>query len=127
MAACGNRDFEAFLMGEIAVEAPVGLTASAARRIAEILKNEPENSVLRVSVEGGGCSGFQYTYSITQDRSDDDLVVEGDGATVVIDRISLDFLRGSQIDFVDDLMGRMFKIHNPAATASCGCGSSFAV
>jgi iron-sulfur cluster assembly accessory protein len=114
-------------MSETAVESAVGLSASAARRIAEILRSEPEGSVLRVGVEGGGCSGFQYTYAITQDRSADDLVLEGDGATVVIDRISLDFLRGSQIDFVDDLMGRMFKIHNPAATASCGCGTSFAV
>jgi iron-sulfur cluster assembly accessory protein len=115
------------LMSETEVESPVGLSASAARRIAEILKSEPEGSVLRVGVDGGGCSGFQYTYLITQDRSDDDLVLEDDGATVVIDRISLDFLRGSQIDFVDDLMGRVFKIHNPAATASCGCGSSFSI
>jgi iron-sulfur cluster assembly accessory protein len=114
-------------MSEIAVPSPVGLTASAARRIAEILKNEPTGSVLRVGVEGGGCSGFQYTYAITQDRAQEDLVLERDAAIVVIDPISLDFLRGSEIDFVDDLMGRMFKIHNPAATASCGCGSSFSV
>jgi iron-sulfur cluster assembly accessory protein len=114
-------------MSETEVESPVQLTASAARRIADILKSEPEGSVLRVGVDGGGCSGFQYTYAITQDRSDDDLVLEEDGATVVIDQVSLDFLRGSRIDFVDDLMGRMFKIDNPAATASCGCGSSFSV
>jgi iron-sulfur cluster assembly accessory protein len=114
-------------MSETEVENRVGLSASAARRIAEILKSEPEGSVLRVGVEGGGCSGFQYTYAITQDRADDDLVLEDDGATVVIDQVSLDFLRGSEIDFVDDLMGRMFKIHNPAATASCGCGTSFSV
>ncbi len=114
-------------MSETAVESPVGLTASAARRVAEILKSEPAGSALRVGVEGGGCSGFQYTYAITRDRSQEDLVVECDGATVVIDPISLDFLRGSEIDFVDDLMGRTFKIHNPAATASCGCGSSFSV
>jgi iron-sulfur cluster assembly accessory protein len=114
-------------MSEIAVESPVGLSASAARQIAEILKGEPEGSVLRVGVEGGGCSGFQYTYAVTQDRSDDDLILGESGAIVVIDPVSLDFLRGSQIDFVDDLMGRMFKIHNPAATASCGCGSSFSV
>lgn len=114
-------------MIDTAVESPLGLTAKAAQRIAEILRAEPEGSVLRIGVEGGGCSGFQYTYAITQDRSPDDLVLERDGATVVIDPISLDFLRGSQIDFVDDLMGRMFKIHNPAATASCGCGSSFSV
>lgn len=114
-------------MSETAVESPVGLTASAARRVAEILEGEPAGSVLRVGVEGGGCSGFQYTYAITLDRSEEDLVLERDGATVVIDPISLDFLRGSEIDFVDDLMGRAFKIHNPAATASCGCGSSFSV
>ncbi len=114
-------------MGEIAVESPVRLSASAARRIAEILKSEPAGSVLRVGVEGGGCSGFQYTYTIAQDRAEEDLVLERDGAIVVVDPISLDFLRGSEIDFVDDLMGRMFKIHNPAATASCGCGSSFSV
>lgn len=114
-------------MPEIAIESPIGLSASAARRIAEILKSEPTGSVLRVGVEGGGCSGFQYTYAITQDRTAEDLVLERIGATVVIDPISLDFLRGSEIDFVDDLMGRMFKIHNPAATASCGCGSSFSV
>lgn len=114
-------------MNEIAVENPVTLTASAARRITEILKNEPHGSALRVGVEGGGCSGFQYTFAITQDRSDEDFVIEENGAILVIDQISLDFLRGSRVDFVDDLMGRMFKIHNPAATASCGCGSSFSV
>jgi iron-sulfur cluster assembly accessory protein len=114
-------------MSETEVENPVQLTAAAARRIADILKSEPDGSVLRIGVDGGGCSGFQYTYAIAQDRSDDDLVIEEDGARVVIDRISLDFLRGSRIDFVDDLMGRMFKIDNPAATASCGCGSSFSV
>ncbi|HLH11871.1 MAG TPA: iron-sulfur cluster insertion protein ErpA [Methylovirgula sp.] len=114
-------------MSDTAVEIPVELTASAARRIAEILRKEPEGSALRIGVEGGGCSGFQYTYTITQERSDDDLVLEEAGAIVIIDPISLDFLRGSQIDFVDDLMGRMFKINNPAATASCGCGASFSV
>jgi iron-sulfur cluster assembly accessory protein len=114
-------------MSEAVVEAPVELTENAARRVAEILKTEPAGSVLRVGVDGGGCSGFQYTYNITQERADDDVVLERLGATVVVDPISLDFLRGCQIDFIDDLMGRMFKIRNPAATASCGCGSSFAV
>jgi iron-sulfur cluster assembly accessory protein len=114
-------------MTEAVLETPVVLTENAAQRVAEILKTEPAGSVLRVGVDGGGCSGFQYTYNITQDRSEEDLVLERDGATVVIDQISLDYLRGCQIDFIDDLMGRMFKISNPAATASCGCGSSFAV
>jgi iron-sulfur cluster assembly accessory protein len=114
-------------MSEAALETPVELTAPAARRVAEILKSEPDRSALRVGVDGGGCSGFQYTFNITQDRSDEDLVLEQEGATVVIDQISLDFLRGCRIDFIDDLMGRAFKIHNPAATASCGCGTSFAM
>lgn len=114
-------------MTEALADAPVVLTDKAGRRVAEILKSEPAGSVLRVGVDGGGCSGFQYTYTITQDRADDDLVLGHDRGIVVIDPISLDYLRGSQIDFIDDLMGRMFKISNPAATASCGCGASFAV
>jgi iron-sulfur cluster assembly accessory protein len=114
-------------MNETAVESPVELTESAARRVAEILKSEPVGSFLRVGVDGGGCSGFTYTYNLTTEQSDDDLVVERDGAKVVIDPVSLDILRGSKIDFIDDLMGRMFKIDNPAATASCGCGASFAL
>lgn len=114
-------------MSEVTVEAPVELTEAAARRVAEILKTEPAGSFLRVGVDGGGCSGFTYTYNISTERADDDLVLERDGATVLIDQISLEFLRGCRIDFIDDLMGRMFKVSNPAATASCGCGSSFAV
>ncbi|MCI0600670.1 MAG: iron-sulfur cluster assembly accessory protein [Beijerinckiaceae bacterium] len=105
----------------------VELTESAARRIAEILETEPEGSFLRIGIDGGGCSGFTYTYNITGEQSAGDLVVKRGGATVAIDPVSLDLLRGAKIDFVDDLMGRMFKIDNPAATASCGCGSSFAV
>ncbi len=114
-------------MSEAVVDDPVVLTESAAKRVAEILKHELPGTVLRVGVDGGGCSGFQYTYTITQDREAEDLVLERSGATVVIDPISLDFLKGCEIDFVDNLMGRMFKINNPAATASCGCGSSFAI
>lgn len=114
-------------MVETLAEAPVTLTETAALRVAEILKSEPAGSALRVGVDGGGCSGFQYTYAITQDRSDEDFVLARDGAVVVIDPVSLDFLKGSRIDFIDNLMGRMFKIDNPAATSSCGCGASFAV
>jgi iron-sulfur cluster assembly accessory protein len=112
---------------EIEVQTPVELTENAARRVAEIMKTEAPGSVLRVGVDGGGCSGFSYTYNVTTERTDEDLVLEREGATVLIDQISLEFLRGCRIDFVDDLMGRMFKISNPAATASCGCGSSFSV
>ncbi|HEY9214545.1 MAG TPA: iron-sulfur cluster assembly accessory protein [Ancylobacter sp.] len=105
----------------------VGVTESAVRRIAAILASEPPQSVLRVSVEGGGCSGFQYKFDITREREDDDIVIAGEGATVVIDPVSLEYMSGSHIDFVDDLIGASFKIENPHATASCGCGTSFAL
>ena len=105
----------------------VGVTESAVRRIAEILSAEPPQSVLRVSVEGGGCSGFQYKFDITREREADDIVIAGNGATVVIDPVSLEYMSGSHIDFVDDLIGASFKIENPHATASCGCGTSFAL
>ena len=105
----------------------VAVTERAARRIAEILAGEPPQSVLRVSVEGGGCSGFQYKFDITREREPDDIVIDGAGATVVIDPVSLEYMSGSHIDFVDDLIGASFKIENPHATASCGCGTSFAL
>ena len=83
--------------------------------------------MLRVSVEGGGCSGFQYKFDIARDRADDDLVLSRDGAVVLIDPVSVNYMAGSQIDFVDDLIGQSFKINNPQATASCGCGTSFSL
>ena len=106
---------------------PVTVSARAAKRIAQILKDESEAAMLRVAVTGGGCSGFQYNFAIDDARMDDDLVVERDGATVLIDPVSLDFLKGAEIDFVDDLIGQAFKINNPNATSSCGCGTSFSV
>ncbi|WP_051955980.1 HesB/IscA family protein [Beijerinckia mobilis] len=116
------------VISEAATEAqPVILTENAARRVVEIMKTEAPGSMLRVGVDGGGCSGFTYTYNVVTEREPDDLVLEREGATVLVDQISLEYLRGCQIDFIDDLMGRMFKISNPSATASCGCGSSFAV
>jgi iron-sulfur cluster assembly accessory protein len=108
-------------------EAPVELTENAARRVAEILQAEPEGSFLRIGVDGGGCSGFTYTYNIATNLSAGDLVIKSGGAAVAIDPVSLDLLRGAKIDFIDNLMGQMFKIDNPRATASCGCGSSFAI
>jgi iron-sulfur cluster assembly accessory protein len=109
------------------VESPVTVSARAARRIAEILKAEASPAMLRVAVTGGGCSGFQYNFALDDTRTDDDLVVERDGAVVLIDPMSLEFLNGAEIDFVDDLIGAAFKINNPNATSSCGCGTSFAV
>ncbi len=105
----------------------ITLSDTAARRIEEIISNEPEGSMLRVSVKGGGCSGFQYEFDITRDRENDDIVLRKGAATVLIDPVSLPYLEGSQIDFVDDLIGASFKIHNPNATASCGCGTSFSI
>jgi iron-sulfur cluster assembly accessory protein len=105
----------------------ITVTERAARRIGEILGREPPGTMLRVSVDGGGCSGFQYKFDMERARADDDLVISRDGATVLIDVVSLNYLAGSEIDFVDDLIGAAFKINNPKATASCGCGTSFAL
>ena len=106
---------------------PVSLTDRAARRIAKILEKEPAGSTLRLSVNGGGCSGFSYSFDIDANRTDDDLVIEKDGVAVLIDKVSLDFVKGARIDFVDDLIGQSFKVENPNATASCGCGTSFSI
>ncbi len=105
----------------------VNLTERAARRIGEILKGEPAGSMLRVSVEGGGCSGFQYKFDFVAARADDDVVLARDGAVVLVDPVSAQYMAGAEIDFVDDLIGASFKINNPVATASCGCGTSFSV
>jgi iron-sulfur cluster assembly accessory protein len=105
----------------------VTVSERAARKIGEILGREPSGTMLRVSVQGGGCSGFQYKFDTERARADDDIVIERAGATVLIDPISLDYMAGSEIDFVDDLIGSSFKVHNPKATASCGCGTSFAL
>ncbi len=89
--------------------------------------SEAATPVLRVSVEGGGCSGFQYKFDLVGAHADDDLVIARNGVTVVIDPVSVQYMEGSEIDFVDDLMGASFKINNPVATASCGCGTSFSI
>jgi iron-sulfur cluster assembly accessory protein len=105
----------------------VVVTERAARKIGEILGREPAGTMLRVSVEGGGCSGFQYKFDTEKSRADDDMVIEKGSATVLIDPVSLNYMAGSEIDFVDDLIGSSFKVNNPKATASCGCGTSFAL
>jgi iron-sulfur cluster assembly accessory protein len=84
-------------------------------------------SALRVAVNGGGCSGFQYEFAIAAERADDDSVFEQDGATVLVDSISLSFVKDSVLDFEDDLMGQSFKVQNPQAKSSCGCGTSFSI
>jgi iron-sulfur cluster assembly accessory protein len=105
----------------------VTLTERAARRIGEILKGEPVGTMLRICVEGGGCSGFQYKFDFDRERAGDDLVLARDGATVLIDSVSVQYMEGAEIDYIDDLIGASFKINNPVAAASCGCGTSFSV
>ena len=108
-------------------ENDVVLTERAAHRISEIVAGEAQNKLLRVSVEGGGCSGFQYKFDLVGDTQPDDIVIERAGAKVLIDSVSLEYLAGSEIDFVDDLIGASFKIKNPKAISSCGCGTSFSL
>jgi iron-sulfur cluster assembly accessory protein len=103
------------------------VTDRAIERIRELLSAEAPQTKLRVSVLGGGCSGFQYDFGFDTSAQADDLVIDRDGATVLIDPISLPYLAGAEIDFVDALIGASFQIRNPNATASCGCGTSFAV
>lgn len=104
------------------------VTDAAFGRIAKILAKEEGKTCLRISVEGGGCSGFSYKYElVADDRSDDDIVIERKGATVLIDSLSMQYMEGSQLDFVDDLMGQSFQIKNPNAVANCGCGTSFSI
>jgi iron-sulfur cluster assembly accessory protein len=105
----------------------VELSDAAAKRIVEIVAKEPGKTALRVAVEGGGCSGFSYKFDLVSERNEDDVAIEKDGATVLIDDISLVYMGGSIIDFVDDLMGQSFQIRNPNAVASCGCGTSFSI
>jgi iron-sulfur cluster assembly accessory protein len=109
------------------IDQPLVVTERAARRINAILASEPQGSMLRISVNGGGCSGFQYDFGFDQARQADDIAIERDGVTVLVDSISLPFLSGSTLDFVDDLMGQSFRVQNPNAVASCGCGTSFSI
>jgi iron-sulfur cluster assembly accessory protein len=102
------------------------VTDRAIARVATILSGEGKRA-LRVSVEGGGCSGFQYRYDLIDAPEADDLVIEGDNAAVVVDPVSLPFLAGAELDFIDDLMGQSFQIRNPNAASSCGCGTSFSL
>ena len=102
------------------------MTDRAARRIGEILKGEP-GAMLRLSVLGGGCSGFQYKFDVEREVASDDISIVRVGITMVVDPVSLQYLAGSEVDFVDDLIGASFKVNNPKAKASCGCGTSFSL
>lgn len=115
--------------GSVAPEGGVTLTESAARRVAELKRQEATapGAFLRLAVSGGGCSGFQYGFSFDDNRHADDRVFERDGVALVIDAVSLDLVKGAEIDFVEDLMGAAFQVKNPNAASSCGCGNSFSV
>ena len=107
--------------------ASITVTERAADRIAQIVCNEPGNKMLRISVGGGGCSGFEYRFDLVPNAEPEDTVIEHAGTKVLVDSLSLVYLAGSEIDYVDDLMSASFKIKNPNATAACGCGTSFSV
>lgn len=112
---------------EAATAQPLSVTASAARRIARILKDEPEGAALRVAVNGGGCQGFSYDFAIERERRAEDVAIVRDGVTVLVDETSLELLSGSELDFIDNLLGQSFQIKNPHATSTCGCGTSFSI
>ncbi len=103
------------------------VTDSAAKRIAFLASREAKPVMMRVAVLGGGCSGFQYNFSFEDARNDDDLVIERNGASVLVDSTSLELLQGSELDYVEEMVGSSFQVKNPNATSSCGCGNSFSV
>ncbi len=105
----------------------VTVSDKAAIQISKILEQEGSPKMLRVSVSGGGCSGFQYGFDLVEDRGDDDIAIEKNGVTVLVDSVSLAYLEGSEIDYVEDLIGASFQVHNPNAKSSCGCGTSFSI
>ena len=105
----------------------IALTASAAQRVAAIAARQNKPAILRLSVDGGGCSGFQYKFGLADAPASDDTVAETDGVRLVVDEISLDLIRGARVDYVESLGGAAFKVDNPMAASGCGCGTSFSV
>jgi iron-sulfur cluster assembly accessory protein len=127
MTRDAEKDCQEELSRRTTMTTAVTISDRAARRIGEILNSEGNGAMLRISVEGGGCSGFQYKFDVEHAKSEDDLVIERDSAVVLVDSASVPFLTGSEVDFVDDLIGASFRVNNPNATASCGCGTSFSI
>lgn len=115
-------------MSDPVTERPVEISDRAVKRIAE-LTAQPEHDglTMRLAVNGGGCSGFAYGFSFDNQVNADDVVIEKDGIKVLVDEISLEYLRGAEIDFVDEMIGAAFTVRNPNAASSCGCGNSFSV
>jgi iron-sulfur cluster assembly accessory protein len=108
-------------------EPDITLTESAAKRVAWIAGRQRKPAILRLAVDGGGCAGFTYKFELADAASDEDAVAETDGVKLVVDPVSLDLVRGSAVDFVEDLGGASFRVTNPNAQSGCGCGSSFSV
>src|SRR5215475_11943696 len=108
-------------------ETSFSVTENAAKRIAFLASREAKPVMMRVAVLGGGCSGFQYNFSFEEQRNEDDLVIEQSGAAVLVDSTSFEFLKGSELDYVEEMVGSSFQVKNPNATSSCGCGNSFSV
>ena len=108
-------------------EPQISLTESAARRVAWIAERQNKPAILRLAVDGGGCAGFTYKFELTPAPASDDAIAETDGVRLVVDPVSLELVKGSAVDFVEDLGGAAFKVTNPNAASGCGCGSSFSV
>lgn len=106
---------------------PIELTEAAATRVAAIAARQGKPAILRLAVDGGGCSGFQYRFELAEGVEEDDVTVSRDGVSLIVDSISLDLVRGSAVDFVESLGGSAFRVTNPNAASGCGCGSSFAI
>ena len=111
----------------VRVSDPIQLTSSAAQRVAAIASKQGKPAILRLSVEGGGCSGFQYRFGLADAVEADDTIVETEGVRLAVDSVSLDLVRGAAVDYVENLGGAAFKVENPNAASGCGCGSSFSV
>jgi len=114
-------------MNESGTIAKVEMSERAAKRVLAILAGEDAGAALRLAVDGGGCSGLQYAYSVETAPRPEDVAIERDGAKIVVDPVSVAYIAGARIDYVEDLMGQSFRVENPNATAACGCGSSFSV
>ena len=113
-------------LGRVSQQA-ITLTENAARRVAAIAERQSRPAILRLSVDGGGCAGFTYKFELSDEPEDDDTIAETDGVQLIVDGVSLDLLRGSAVDYVEDLGGASFRVTNPNAASGCGCGSSFSV
>jgi iron-sulfur cluster assembly accessory protein len=108
-------------------ETQISLTRNAAKRVALIAARQSKPAILRLAVDGGGCAGFTYKFELAEELADDDTVTETDGVKLTVDPVSLDLVKGSAVDFVEDLGGAAFRVTNPNAQSGCGCGSSFSV